>query len=293
MQAPVLAIPDPAKPFEVVVDACQTGVGAVLLQDGKPVAFTGRQMNPAETRYHTTEQELLAVMFALQQWRCYLQGAQHPFLLVTDHHPNTYFSTQPHLSRRQARWSEKLQEYIFAWSYRPGKKNVADPVSRAPSLQPTLDTCELLQMTINGLVFDWTDRPACLHGGLAEAMTGQAAFVDELQAKALQMRHADCVLAVATRSQHNGGRQADPKSVSMPPAASQCLNQSKPKPAKSALTQPPSPATFGEHDAVRLCWIPELQEAYVMDPVPGDPNSEAAATHKHMKAKNGLWYRMT
>ena len=99
MHAPVLAIPDPALPFEVVVDACGTGIGTVLQQD-RPVAFAGRQLLPAETRYHTTDQELVAVMFALQQWQCYLQGAKHSFLLVTDHHPNTYLGTQP--SEREA-----------------------------------------------------------------------------------------------------------------------------------------------------------------------------------------------
>ena len=76
VSAPVLAMPDPDQPFEVVVDACQTGIGAVLLQSGRPVAFAGRQLNPAETRYHTTDQELLAVVFALQQWRCHLQGCK-------------------------------------------------------------------------------------------------------------------------------------------------------------------------------------------------------------------------
>ena len=102
------------------------------MQDNRPVAFAGRQLNSAETRYHTTDQELLAVMFALQHWRCYLQGAVHPFTLVTDHHLNTYLNTQPTLSRRQARWSEKLQEYDFLWQYKPGSKNIADLVSRSP-----------------------------------------------------------------------------------------------------------------------------------------------------------------
>lgn len=84
--APVLAMPDPDLPFEVVVTACYTGIGAVALQQDSPIAFVGRQLSPTETRYHTTDQELLAVMFALQQWRCYLQGAncKHDFLLVTD-----------------------------------------------------------------------------------------------------------------------------------------------------------------------------------------------------------------
>jgi hypothetical protein len=76
----------------------------------------------------TSEQELLAVVHALTVWRCYLEGVQ--FTVVTDHHPNTFFSSQVHLSRRQARWSEFLQRFDFDWRYRPGKVNVADPLSR-------------------------------------------------------------------------------------------------------------------------------------------------------------------
>ena len=67
VQAPVLALPDPSLPYEVVTDACQTGLGAVLLQKGRPVAFAGRLLTDAETRYTTTDQELLAVVYALTQ----------------------------------------------------------------------------------------------------------------------------------------------------------------------------------------------------------------------------------
>jgi hypothetical protein len=100
--APVLALPDFKKPFEVVCDASIHGIGAVLLQDGRPLAFESRKMIPAETNYLTTEQELLAVVHALQTWRCYLEGVE--FTVVTDHNPLTFLPSQPSLSRRQARW---------------------------------------------------------------------------------------------------------------------------------------------------------------------------------------------
>ena len=57
------------------------------------------------------------------------------FTLVTDNMPNTYLDTQPTLSRRQARWSEYLQRYNYTWVHRPGKHNVADPLSRNPSFR--------------------------------------------------------------------------------------------------------------------------------------------------------------
>jgi hypothetical protein len=67
---------------------------------------------------------MLAVVHALRVWRCYLEGAK--FTVYTDHVSNTYFQTQPNLSRRQARWSEFLQRFgAFKWKYRKGAKNVA------------------------------------------------------------------------------------------------------------------------------------------------------------------------
>ena len=132
--APTLRLPDFAKPFELVADASITAVGAVLLQEGHPVAYYSRKLTPAEVDYHTTDQELLAVMDALAAWRCYLEGGPYNFTIVSDHHPLIYLQTQPDLSRRQARWVEILQRYNFDWVYRPGRQNVADPLSRVVPL---------------------------------------------------------------------------------------------------------------------------------------------------------------
>ncbi|CAI7801038.1 unnamed protein product [Closterium sp. NIES-54] len=117
--APVLVLPNPQKPYEVVTDASTVGLGAVLLQEGRPVAFESRKLSPAEQRYTTTEQELLAVVHALRTWRCYLEGVE--FVVTTDHCPNTYFSTQATLTRRQARWAELLSGFSFDIRYRAGR----------------------------------------------------------------------------------------------------------------------------------------------------------------------------
>ena len=89
-------MPDPEKEYEVVTDASDTALGAVLLQEGHPIAYASKKMIPAELNYSTTEQELLASVFAVQLWRCYLEGSK--FWLVMDHYPNMYFKTQLILS---------------------------------------------------------------------------------------------------------------------------------------------------------------------------------------------------
>ena len=123
-----------AKPYELVADASGLGIGAALFQGVNVVAFEGRKYKPAECNYTVGEQELLAVVHALEKWRCYLEGAPQ-FTVVTDHNPLIWLQTQQNLSRRQSRWSEFMQRFSFKWVYRPGRNNVADPLSRAPSLR--------------------------------------------------------------------------------------------------------------------------------------------------------------
>lgn len=128
--APVLATPDPKKPFEVRCDASIVGVGAVLMQDDNPIAYESKKLDDAQVKWTTTEQELWAVVHALQVWRCYLEGTT--FKVITDHNPLVHLQTQPNLSRKQARWVEYLQRFDFEWVYKPGHTNVADPLSRVP-----------------------------------------------------------------------------------------------------------------------------------------------------------------
>ena len=117
----MLALPDPDLPFEVVVDASGFGCSAVLLQNQRPVAFHSYKLNSAGRYYGGGEQELLAVISALRQWRCHLEGAKE-VVVVTDHKPNTYLDSKPpvQLSRRQVRWQEFLSRFDFKWEYRKG-----------------------------------------------------------------------------------------------------------------------------------------------------------------------------
>jgi hypothetical protein len=127
-------LPDLNKPFQVITDSSGYAIGAVLIQDGQPVAFESRKMNPAQRNYHTTDKELLAIVHALKLWRCYLAGAK--FEILTDHKPLIYLRTQPVLSQRQARWSEFLSEFFVNWEYLPGEINPADSLSRLQDTEP-------------------------------------------------------------------------------------------------------------------------------------------------------------
>ena len=73
--APVLILPDPSQPYEVYTDASLMGLGCVLMQNGKVIAYASRQLRPHEVNYPTHDLELGAVVFALKIWRHYLFGA--------------------------------------------------------------------------------------------------------------------------------------------------------------------------------------------------------------------------
>ena len=128
--APVLALPDLSKPFQVIADASLMGTGAVLMQEGRPVAFYSHKFGTAEKNYATGDQELLAIILALKEWRCYLEGAVK-VELVSDHQPICYLKDLPMMSRRQARWLEFVTSHFdFEWKHIAGRSNVADPISR-------------------------------------------------------------------------------------------------------------------------------------------------------------------
>ena len=97
-----------------------------------PIAYESHKLIPAEVNYTVTEKRMLTSVHALKVWRCYLEGNR--FTLVTDHRPNIFVQSQGLPSQRRARWCEILQRFNFDWEYRPGRDNVADPLSRIPGL---------------------------------------------------------------------------------------------------------------------------------------------------------------
>lgn len=130
----VLIYPNFAEPFILATDASGVAIGAVLSQmrEGfeRPVAFASRQLTTPERNYSTTERELLAVVWATQQFRCYLLGRR--FTLITDHSALRWMLHLKDPSARLTRWSLRLAEFSYEVIHRPGVKHSnADALSRA------------------------------------------------------------------------------------------------------------------------------------------------------------------
>ena len=127
--APVLTLPEGNEGFEVYSDASYQGLGCVLMQHKRVVAYDSRQLKKHELNYPTHDLELDAVIFALKTWRHYLYGATCQ--IFTDHKSLKYLFTQKELNLRQRRWMELLKDYDCTIDYHPGKANiVADALSR-------------------------------------------------------------------------------------------------------------------------------------------------------------------
>jgi hypothetical protein len=104
--APVLAQPDITKPFDVYCDASDSGLGCVLMQEGRVIAYASRQLRRYEEHYPTHDLELAAVVHALKIWHHYLLG--NIYHIYTDHKSLKYIFTQTELNMRQRRWLELI-----------------------------------------------------------------------------------------------------------------------------------------------------------------------------------------
>ncbi|WVZ75737.1 hypothetical protein U9M48_023770 [Paspalum notatum var. saurae] len=118
--APVLAQPDVTKPFEVYCDTFGHGLGCVLMQEGRVVAYASRQLRKHEANYPTHDLELVAVVHALKIWRHYLLG--NTCNIYTDNKSLKYIFTQPELKMRQRRWLELIKDYDLEIHYHPGRR---------------------------------------------------------------------------------------------------------------------------------------------------------------------------
>ncbi|GJT67649.1 putative reverse transcriptase domain-containing protein [Tanacetum coccineum] len=133
--APILALPEGSENFVVYCDASHKGLGAVLMQREKVIAYASRQLKVHEKNYTTHDLELGAVVFALKMWRHYLYGTK--CVVFTDHKSLQHILDQKELNMRQHRWLELLSDYDCEIRYHPRKANVvADALSHKERIKP-------------------------------------------------------------------------------------------------------------------------------------------------------------
>ncbi|GJX71852.1 putative reverse transcriptase domain-containing protein [Tanacetum coccineum] len=134
-RTPILALPEGSEDFIAYCDASKKGLGTVLMQREKVIAYASRQLKIHEKNYTTHDLELGAVVFALKIWRHYLYGTK--CTVFTDHKSLQHILNQKELNMRQRRWLELLSDYDCEIRYHPGKANVvADALSRKERDQP-------------------------------------------------------------------------------------------------------------------------------------------------------------
>lgn len=117
---PVLALPDFTKEFVIECDASGVGIGAVLSQQGHPIAYLSKALAPRHIALSVYDKEMLAVVYAVEHWRTYLLG--HHFRIYTDHRTIEYFLGQRITTPAQQKWLLKLIGYDYSIHYKAGKK---------------------------------------------------------------------------------------------------------------------------------------------------------------------------
>lgn len=137
--APILCLPDFTKTFELECDASGIGIGAVLMQEKRPIAFFSEKLNGAHLKYSTYDKEFYALVRALDVWQHYLLPKE--FVIHTDHESLIHLKGQGKLNKRHAKWVEFIEAFPYVIRYKQGKDNVvADALSRRYALITTLSS---------------------------------------------------------------------------------------------------------------------------------------------------------
>jgi hypothetical protein len=137
--APLLVLPNFAKTFEIECDASGIGIRAVLMQEGRPVAYFSEKLSGAALNYPTYDKEMYALVRALENWQHYLWPKE--FVIQTNHESLKHLKGQQRLNRRHAKWVEFIETFPYVIRYKQGKENVvADALSRRYALLSILDT---------------------------------------------------------------------------------------------------------------------------------------------------------
>ncbi len=136
--APLLQLPDFNKTFELECDASGIGLGGVLLQDGKPVAYFSEKLSGPSLNYSTYDKELYALVRTLETWQHYLWPKE--FVIHSDHESLKHIRSQAKLNKRHAKWVEFIESFPYVIKHKKGKDNVtADALSRRYTMLNQLD----------------------------------------------------------------------------------------------------------------------------------------------------------
>ncbi|GKF13497.1 putative reverse transcriptase domain-containing protein [Tanacetum coccineum] len=154
--AHVLALPDRPEDFVVYCDASGIGLGYVLMQRGKVLAYASRQLKIHEQNYTTHDLELGAVVFTLKIWRHYLYGTKS--VIYTYHKSLQHIFSQKELNMRQCRWIELFSDYDCEIRYHPGKADVSSIKDRILAAQKkVVDKFAVLQKGLDEMIKQRSD----------------------------------------------------------------------------------------------------------------------------------------
>ncbi|GKV07002.1 hypothetical protein SLEP1_g18814 [Rubroshorea leprosula] len=168
INAPLLSLPNFDKTFEIECDASGVGIGAALMQEGRPIAYFSEKLSRAALNYPTYDKELYALVWALKAWQHYLWPKE--FVIHTDHESLKHLKGQHKLNKRHPRWMEVIQTFPYVIQYKQGKENVDgnqdDPTcttTREPLHIPggpaTRARAKKMREALNGLIEQiWVDN---------------------------------------------------------------------------------------------------------------------------------------
>ncbi|GKE10964.1 putative reverse transcriptase domain-containing protein [Tanacetum coccineum] len=156
--APILDLPEGSEDFIVYCDALIKGLGAVLMQREKVIAYASRQLKIHEKNYTTHDLELRAIVFSLKLWRHYLYRTKCTVFM--DHKSLQHILNQKELNMRQRRWLELLSYYDCEIRYQPGKANVvADALSRKEREPPLRKPENIKNEDVGGMLLENSKDP--------------------------------------------------------------------------------------------------------------------------------------